>query len=168
MSQSLSVYCPTPESAHRALLEGWRVAKPLTLDGKAVEVIVRIAEDERSLRANRFYWGFVLKTIANFVEVSGHKYSSDAWHELFKRQFLGYQISKFKVAGKRKTQVIRRLRSTADLTVKQFCIYLEQIIAYGATDLGIEWVCPEPKEVINSKRRGMVIDQETGEIVSGL
>lgn len=168
MSNALSVYCPTQLSAHKAVNEGYRVAKTLLAAGDAVEVIVRKAEDERSLRANRFYWGFVLKTVAHFVELVGHKYSADAWHELFKRQFLGYEIKKYHVAGKKKMQIIRRLRSTADLTVKQFCVYLEQIIAYGATDLGIEWECPAPKEVVNTKKRGMVIDMVTGEIVSGL
>lgn len=168
MNQSLSVYCPDPISANKACNEGWRIAKAMTTAGTPVEVIVRKAEDERSLRANRFYWGFVLKTIANFVELGGQKYSADAWHELMKRTYLGYEIKKYRVAGKKKLQIIRRLRSTADLSVKQFCIYLEQIIAYGATDLGIEWNCPPPKEVVNSKVRGLVIDHETGEIVSGL
>jgi hypothetical protein len=169
MSQALQIYASDPQSAHRACLAGWDFAKRLTSAGKAVEVSVKESEDERSLRANRFYWGYVLKTIAHQASIGGQRYQAEAWHELFKRQFLGYEVKKATVAGRRKKLVTRTLRSTSKASVRQFVAYLEQIMAFAATDMGVAWqVEYTVKQIVNSKARGMVIDAETGEIVEGL
>lgn len=169
MASALHVYAPDAVAAHQACVAGWSLAKQLTGQGLPVEVMVRQAEDQRSLRANRFYWGFVLKTIARQAVIGGQRYAAEAWHELFKRQFLGYEIKKATVAGRRKKLVTRTLRSTSKLSVRQFVKYLEQILAYAATDLGVDWALDfTPHQIVHSTARGMVIDAETGEIVEGL
>lgn len=95
------------------------------------------AEDDRTLRQNRFYFGVVLKQISEQARVAGQQYTAEAWHELGKRQFLGYEVIKAPVAGRKRVQVYRRLRSTTDLTVKQMSEYLDAFIAFAADDLGV-------------------------------
>lgn len=169
MANALQVYAADQAAAHSACRAGWRLAKRLTGEGEGVEIIVRLAEDQRSLRANRFYWGFVLKVIAAQAVIAGQRYTAEAWHELFKRQFLGYEIKKATVAGRRRKMVTRTLRSTTQLSPRSFVKYLDQIVAFAATDLGVEWRLDyTPHEIVNSKQSGMVIDAETGEIVEGL
>ncbi len=169
MADALQIYAADPPSAHKACLAGWDLAKRITGMGEGVEIIVRQAEDQRSLRANRFYWGFVLKTIAAQAVIAGQRYTAEAWHELFKRQYLCYEIKKATVAGRRKKLVTRTLRSTQKLSVRAFVKYLDQIMAFAATDLAVEWRLEfTPHQVVHSKTSGMVIDSETGEIVEGL
>lgn len=94
-------------------------------------------EDDRSLRQNRFLWGVVYRQISERAQVNGQRYTAEAWHELFKRQFLGFEVIKAPVAGRKRTTVYRRLRSTTGLTVKQMSEYLDQVIAFASTDLGL-------------------------------
>lgn len=136
MSETLDVVATSPQAAHDACAEAWRVAKTLTQAGKTVHIKAGEAEDQRSIEANKFYWGPLLGAISDQVRTP-ERWAPEAWHHLFRRKFLGYSIKKEQVAGKKKPVVIRRLRSTRDLTVKQFATYVEQITAYAVTDLGV-------------------------------
>ena len=113
--------------------------KNLTLQGKRVRITAGEDEDDRSLKQNRYWWGVILKEISEQATINGVRYAAEAWHELAKRQFLGFKIEKVKVAGKRKPVVIRRLRSTKDCTVKQFNVLIEQMQAFAVTDLHVEF-----------------------------
>jgi len=126
-----------PVAAHGAFESAWKRAKALTMAGETVAFYCEQAEDDRSLKQNRFYWGVVLKAISEQGRIEGQQYAAEAWHELFKRQFLGYRIRKVRVAGKKRLRVIRELRSTTDLSVKKFSEYLEKVLAFGATELAV-------------------------------
>lgn len=133
---SVDVLATSPQAAHDAIAEAWRVVKPLTLAGKTVHIQAGEAEDDRSVQQNRYYWGVLLKAISEQVRTPD-RWTAEAWHQLMRRQFLGYGIRKQTVAGRKKPVVIRALRSTRDLTVKQFAEYLEKITAYAITELGV-------------------------------
>lgn len=139
----------TREALHAAALRLYENAKervaaagPERVDRETGELVPRCwrlvfgpDEDDRTLRQNRFYWGYVLKCIADQARVEGQRYATEAWHELFKRQILGYEIVKARVAGKRKPVIYRRLRSTTKLTVPQMSKYLEKVLAFASSDL---------------------------------
>ena len=72
-------------------------------------------EDDRSVQQNRYYWGVVLAETSQQASIEGQRWAAEAWHELFKRMFLGYEIRKTVVAGRRRTLVTRTLRSTTRL-----------------------------------------------------
>ena len=87
---------------------------------------------------NALMWAGPLKDIANQVYLGGRTYSSELWHEYFKKEFLpeefdpelckeGYQKWDYDPSGERVC-----IGSTTDLTVKGFSQYLEQIYAFGA------------------------------------
>jgi hypothetical protein len=142
----------TPITAHTepafraAMTQGWEQGKRLLAEGKPVAVLVAEHEDNRSLRANRFYWGVVLREISQQARICGQQYTADAFHELFKRQFLGFEIRKVKVAGRKKATVIRRLKSTTDLSVKRMAEYLERVQAFAVTDLGVQFSADDWQE----------------------
>lgn len=129
----------TREQAHQAITDSYAVAQALLSDGKRVRLAVATQEDDRSLRQNRYYWAACLGEISEQASINGQRWSSDAWHELFKRQFIGYEIEKVKVAGRKRTTVIRRLRSTTKLSVRAMSTYLEQVQAFAATELGVQF-----------------------------
>lgn len=127
------------EDAHRVMTAAYGMAKQLLADGKPVHIQVSQHEDDRSLRANAYYWGCALPCISSQAMLEGQRWTVDAWHEFGKRQFLGYEIKRLVVAGKKKKLVIRRLRSTSDLKVRAFSKYLDELQAFAVTDLGVRF-----------------------------
>lgn len=131
--------------------------------GETVDVHLSVHEDDRSLRQNKFYWGYVIKTIAHQARINGQRYTGDAWHELFKREHLGYEVKKVSVAGAKRKRVIRRLRSTTDLTVRQMSKFLEAVMAFAASELGVTF-----GEAKWETWDGREVDQSTGEILESV
>ncbi len=137
--QTLTRFADTRETAHDAALAAYEQAKTLIGLGKRVKLTLAEAEDERSIQQNSYYWSACLREISEQAVVCGQRWTVDAWHELFKRQFIGYEVKKIKVAGRKKVTTIRRLRSTTDLTVRQFSDYLDALQAFAAGDLGVRF-----------------------------
>lgn len=129
-----------PEEAHRVVNQVYQQhLKPAAADGVIMQLEVKEYENDRSLQQNRFYWGPCLKEISQQAKVAGVQYTDEAWHQLFKRMFLGFEIEKVHVAGRKKPTIIRRLRSTRKLGVRAFSKYLDQLQAYAATELGVQF-----------------------------
>lgn len=136
---SLVRIAATREEAHRAAREAYAMAGPLIDDGKRVRFHVEPHEPDRTLQQNRFYWGPCLRDISQQAMLNGSKWAPEAWHELFRRLFLGYEIKRSKVAGRKRPIVIRRLRSTKDLKVLAFSQYLNELQAFAATEYGVRF-----------------------------
>lgn len=98
----------------------------------AIEIELRPHEDTRSLRAHRYYFGVVLKMMA---EESGHAVLD--LHEWAKLEFNSKVIAD-PITGEEK----RIAQTTTKLTVEAFSAYLEQVMAGGA---GLGIVFPEPR-----------------------
>lgn len=137
MTEAIDIVVSTREGAHKVATLAYERARQLIADGKEVRIRAEEAEDDRTLRQNRFMWGVVLKEIAEQARVGDDKFIAEAWHELFKRQFLGYRIEKVRIAGRKRMTVRRVLRSTSDLKVKPMAKYLDQLMAFATTDLGV-------------------------------
>lgn len=129
----------TREAAHAAAQLAYAQARTIIDNGRPACIEVHEHDDDRSLQQNRFYWGACLRDISEQAKIEGQRYTVDAWHELFRRQFLGYEIEKVRVAGRKRPVVNRRLRSTAKLKVKAFSAYLDELQAFAATELGVQF-----------------------------
>ena len=101
------------------------------LNENDVEVIVRKPKKIRSQRQNRYYWGVVLKLIA---EATGE--DIEDLHNHFSFKWLG-------TTGKSGKLVSRK--STALLTTAEFTEYIEKIIRWGGMFLEITF--PEPESI---------------------
>lgn len=135
------------EAVHAAFMQVWNHAKAQIAlrghtwtdgDGEIHSRRWVIAFDEDiegvSTKQRRFYWGVVLKQIS---EQAPGGWTPDAWHEAMKRVELGYEIKQVKVAGRKRTTTIRRLKSTTDLTSKQMSEYIERVIAAATQAYGV-------------------------------
>ncbi len=71
----------------------------------------------------------MLRQISEGAFVGGRQFSDEAWHEHFKRQFIGLE----ELPGGGQAGI-----STTTLSVAEFGSYMERIEAYASTDLGIE------------------------------
>jgi hypothetical protein len=91
--------------------------------------ILTVAPEKRSNPQNRRYWGKgVLAQIAAQAVVGGKLYSAEAWHEQFKRQFIGViELPNGSVIG----------MSSADLDKAEFSEFCAEVEAYAASELGV-------------------------------
>ncbi len=177
MSIELQMAIYNPQQAHQEITNKvWPLIKSQTMAGHQFYLQLIRREDDRTLAQNRFYWGVVLKDIGQQASISGVSYEPEAWHELFKRKFLGYKIKKIKIAGSKRTRVLRSLKSTTDLKVRAMSSYLDKVQAFAATELGVQFSCPNwmvyeelhfSGQMYTSPKdnQQFVIDVETGEIV---
>ena len=133
--------------------------KPRLEAGQMLSVQIIPLEDQRTIKQHRFYRGPVLGDIAAQANIEGQKWSQDAWHELFKRTFLPRQVTKSKVAGKKRPVVSVKIASTTGLSIKKMGVYLDKVMAFAANDLGVQFTEREWE-----RWNGMDVDMETGEI----
>lgn len=103
-------------------------AAALAEQGKPLAVEVREHKAKRSGQQNRRYWA-LLRFIAENAWVSGRQFSDDAWHEHFKRQFIGTE----ELPGGATAGI-----STSTLDVAAFGAYMEAIERFAGSDLGID------------------------------
>jgi len=164
--ESLQLVLQTPEQGHAAIAaQGWPWAKAQLQQGKPVVMEMKLLEDELTERQRRYYWGVVLRDIADHVVVGGQRYTKDAWHEYGKREFLPRVTKKTKVAGRRRPVVVTVIASTTDLSIRQMGQYLEKWMAFAA-EHGVTVSEPLPPELRGKRRRDRApVDQETGEVM---
>jgi hypothetical protein len=104
-----------------------------TLSGE-VELTVKKRTKKRTLSQNAYYWGVVVKMIA---EETGH--DSDEIHELMKQMFLKDLI---KIKG----EIYETVKSTTELETKGFSLdYIERIKYWAMEKLNLN--IPSPDEV---------------------
>jgi hypothetical protein len=94
----------------------YTVAGQLVTHGD-IELILRPYKSKRSLDQNARYWA-ILREIAAVVWVDGKQFSDEAWHEHFKRTFIGCDD----LPGGGTVGI-----STTTLTVAEFADYMTRI-----------------------------------------
>ena len=137
MTEALDVIVSTREGAYRVATQAYERAKMLISDGKEVRIRTEEAEDERSLKQNAFMWAVVLREMSEQARINGERFTAEAYHELMKRMFLGYEFKRITIAGRKRKAVSKQLRSTTRLSVKRMSDYLDKVMAFAATDLGV-------------------------------
>ncbi|WP_186211287.1 recombination protein NinB [Burkholderia gladioli] len=109
-------------------------AKVFADRGEPLRVIVTAEERQRNAAQNRLYWGAILRSIAEQAWVEGRQFNKDAWHEYFARLY-GVSDELTLPDG----EIILRRKSTSQMSVGEFSTYLNQIQAYAANTLGVEF-----------------------------
>jgi len=94
----------------------------LIKEGKTPQVTIKekVSGDKRSIEANKFLWGRLYKSISNFTG-----YLPMEVHLLCGHLFLTEQKMINEV-------LVPYVRSTTDLTVEEFSLYIQQIESYFA------------------------------------
>ena len=101
-------------------------------DSDKAIIEIRDDKDSRSVKQNRLYW--------EWISVIGGElgYTKDETHAILRDKFLGYTETTTKLS------VIKELRSTTKLKVKEFKDYLEQIDIL-MSEYGI--ILPRPEDL---------------------
>ena len=96
----------------------------LPLKTQTVTVTITHNKPTRSDDQNRYYWGVVIRYIADYAGYRGNE-ELQSLHEELKRKFLP------------KLGVLQIAQSTATLTSKEFSDYVETIRTWAATELSL-------------------------------
>lgn len=117
---------PNAQALWNFLKHNWRA---LADAGKPLAVSVAEHRAKRSGEQNRRLWA-LLNEIAEQAMLDGKHYSTEAWHEMFKRQFIGVE----ELPGGGTVGI-----STTTLNVEEFGAYMTRLEAWAAQNFGIEF-----------------------------
>ncbi len=106
-----------------------------TIEGEVTLVVARKTK-ERSHPQNRYYWSVCVGFLSEYLG-----YEPEMLHDILKNLFLKSYSEQY-VNGKMQRFV--RIRSTTELTTKEFENYTSQIRRWAATELNFS--IPEPGE----------------------
>jgi hypothetical protein len=119
-------FCPDDIVKHRAWLA--------RVEGRRVVETIKREQQSRTMSQNRYYWGVVLATLA---EWSGH--TAEELHGFLRDEFLTPREKKLPSG-----QSISYPVSTTTLTVHEFTAYIDQVMRWAA-EQGV--YIPEASEV---------------------
>jgi hypothetical protein len=157
-----------PEQAHQTLARhAWPWVKEQLRQGRALVADFRLYEDDITEKQRGYYHAVVLTEIAAFARPNGVQFPMKVWKEHFRKTFLGHKVvSAVNPMTGRKSR--RRVRiSTEDLGIAGYAELIDKVIAFAATDLGVQVSEPLPPELRprRRQRKNETIDNETGEIM---
>jgi hypothetical protein len=161
----------TPEQGHQALASyAWPWAKEQLRQGRELVAEFRLLEDDITDKQRAYLHGVVFKEIAMYARPGGQQFDKDTWKEHFRKEWLGFKtVSNVNpMTGKRTRTRVRQ--STEDLGIRAMAEYIDRVIAFAATELGVTVSEPLPPELRPGRRKPTakdIADQETGEILEG-
>ena len=112
---------------------------------RPLEWMLREEVKLRKQDQNALMWAGPLTDIAEQGYAGGRTYSAEVWHEQFKREYLPEEYDpELCREGYRKWDQTPKgdrvlVGSTTELTKKGFSVYLTQVEAYGAAELGVQF-----------------------------
>lgn len=124
------------------------IIKNLPIDG-SMQVVVEHKKAVRTMSQQSLMWAGPLKDIAEQAWVAGKQYNAEVWHEFFKKKFLpeimdeNYDRKITKkwngkwVFGPDGDVVL--VGSTTQLSTYGMGIYITELEAYGASELGVRF-----------------------------
>ncbi|WGK60531.1 recombination protein NinB [Halopseudomonas sp. SMJS2] len=106
-----------------AFRAAWDLVQGLMREtGAGYELVLRPLKSKRSLDQNRRYWKLLLE-LSDVAWVGDRQFTKDAWHEYFKREFIGIE----ELPGGGQIGI-----STAKLSVEEFGNYMTRIEQWAA------------------------------------
>lgn len=115
-------------------------------EGKTVELIIKGVKNTRSLLMNRYYFGVVLKSLADYFnkeQTFNRKIDIEEVHELMKLKFLGTTVWDLPNG-----EVLEAVESSKKLSNTEFISYWENIIVWAAEMFSITIPKPREKEML--------------------
>jgi len=156
-----------PEQGHEVIARrAWPWAKEQLVQGRELVAEFRLLDDDITDKQRAYLHGVVLTEIALQARPDGQRFDMKVWKEFLRDKFLGFKTVTHKnpLTGKK---VRRRERvSTEDLGVRRMAAYIDEVIAFAATELGVVVSEPLPPELRPGRRKPREhVDLETGEIL---
>lgn len=135
--------------------------------GRELVLEARLLDDAITQEQRGYLHAVVLTEIAQFARPGGQQFDMKTWKEHFRAEFLGFKVvtSINPLTGKKSRK--RHRISTEDLGVRKLAEYIDRVIAFAATDLGVTVSEPLPPHLRPGRRKAKeTIDEDTGEVLA--
>lgn len=109
-------------------------AKAYIERGTPIRLIVTTEERRRTVEQNAFYFGVVLREIAEKAWVNGQQFSAAAWHEHYAEMYCP-RVEVVLPTG----EIFNRRMSTSEMKTKQFSDYVTRVQANAASEHAVEF-----------------------------
>jgi hypothetical protein len=109
-------------------------AKPFAEKGTPLRVIVTEEEHDRVDEQIAYYFGVVVKTIAEQAWIGGRQYSKDEWHEELAKRFLP---SKELTLPSGEIVIKRGSVARGHISFKKMTKFIQEVEAFAASELGV-------------------------------
>lgn len=157
----------TEEQGTAAMRAAWPWAKEQLRQGRALVAEYRLLDDAITQEQRGYLHGVVLTEIAQLARPNGQQFPMKVWKEHFRSEFLGFEVVTCvnPLTGRKSRRRVRV--STEDLGVRRLAEYIDRVIAYAATELGVQVSEPLPPHLRPQRRhtKTETVDEETGEIL---
>lgn len=100
--------------------------------GEPLRLIVTAEERRRTTEQNAFYFGVVLRDIAEQAWVNGVQFNTAAWHEHYGEKFAPREEMRLPDG-----RLHNRRKSTTEFSVREFSEYTTKVQASAAIDYGV-------------------------------
>lgn len=109
-------------------------AKAFADKGTPLRVIVTEEEIDRLDEQIRYYFGVIVKSIAEQAWIEGRRFDKDAWHEELAKMFLPTREITTPSG-----EIILKRSSVArgHISLKRMTKYIKEVEAYAASELGV-------------------------------
>ncbi len=134
--------------------------------GRQLVAEFRLLDDDITDKQRAYLHAVVLAEIALYARPGGQQFPMKVWKEHFRKEWLGFKtVTNINPITGRKHRTRVRV-STEDLGITAMAEYIDRIIAYAATELGVVVSEPLPPELRGRRKRDRApVDQETGEVM---
>jgi len=134
--------------------------------GRQLVAEFRLLDDDITDKQRAYLHAVVLAEIALYARPGGQQFPMKVWKEHFRKEWLGFKtVTNINPITGRKHRTRVRV-STEDLGITAMAEYIDRIIAYAATELGVVVSEPLPPELRGKRKRDWApVDQETGEVM---
>ena len=112
----------SPAGLRQAFVAAWALAGQLIASGDGYELVLRKLKSKRSVEQNKRYH-VMLRELAEVARIDGRQYSTAAWHEWAKQEFIGWED----LPNGQRIGI-----STTTLNVEEFGQYMTKIEAWAA------------------------------------
>jgi len=109
-------------------------ARPFAERGHPLRVIVTDEEEDRLEQQIRYYFGVVMKAVAENVWVDGQQFSKEVWHQHFARKFLPPTEM---ILPDGEVVIVRASIARGKIGVRAMAKFTEEVLSEIATEHGV-------------------------------
>lgn len=109
-------------------------AKAYIERGTPIRLIVTTEERRRTVESNAFYFGVVLRDIAEQVFIEGRQFDIDTWHTYYAEKFCP-KTEVVLPSG----EIFLRRKSTSEMGQREFTDYVTRVQADAANEHGVSF-----------------------------
>jgi hypothetical protein len=126
--------------------------------GRELVLEAKLLDDDITQRQRGYFHAVLLAELSEFVRPGGVKHAPEVWKVFLKEKFLGFKVitSMDPITGK--TRRLRHRVSTESLGIRGYAKFIDECIAFAATDLNYTVSEPLPPELRGTRARAKAIE----------